>query len=276
MDSKRRITMNCPLCESSDSHVLTMETSEVYQCNQCTLQYIDDKEFSKKKDYLKNYKKSRDENSVLGKLRKIQYSLDAEHLQKFISKGKVLDVGCSTGEFLLNLSRNSKLQLYGIDLDKDAISLAKKRYGFKIQFFNCDLINYQTNLKYDCIVFRGSFQFLGSDLSKTLKKISKIFSENFRVIIYGLPNSDSILYYFLKDRWNLFDKLSHTLIFNRKSILKLCEIYNYKILEFSYPYLETPYANLKDDYESLIRLIRDGEKNSFPFYGNIMQIVLEK
>ncbi len=78
---------------------------------------------------------------------------------------------------------NSNLQLYGIDLDKDAISIAKKRYGSKIQFFNCDLINYQTDLKYDCIVFRSSFQFLGSDLRKTLKKISKICSKNFRVII---------------------------------------------------------------------------------------------
>ncbi|MCV0366643.1 class I SAM-dependent methyltransferase [Nitrosopumilus sp.] len=197
-------------------------------------------------------------------------------MKKIVPKGNVLDIGCSTGGFLANLSKISDLQLYGIDIDRDAIAIAEEKCNSAINFTETDLINYQTNLKFDCIVFRGSFQFLGFDLKETMKKIAELSSENVKIIIYSLPNSDSILYNLLKDNWHLFDEISHTLIFNKMSIMKLCEIYNYKIQECSYPYLETPYANHVKDNESLIQLIKGETKKSFPFWGNIMQIVLEK
>tara|TARA_Y100001949_G_C15908338_1_gene295747 strand:+ start:60 stop:872 length:813 start_codon:yes stop_codon:yes gene_type:complete len=270
------MTPICPLCDSKKCHEIKMDSCIVYQCNNCTLQYINDKENNIENNYLKNYNESRSEKSTLSKLRQIQYALDAKYLEKNISQGNVLDVGCSTGDFLNILSQNHDLHLFGIDIDEDAISIAKTKCNSEINFFNTDLINYQTNLKFDCIVFRGSFQFLGSDLKETLKKISEISSKNTKILIYSLPNSDSILYYFLKDKWNLFDEFSHTLIFNRTSLMKLCELYGYKIKEYAYPYLETPYANQANDYESLIQLINGEKKDSFPFLGNIIQVVLEK
>jgi len=268
--------MICPLCDSMKFQKVKIDTCRVYKCNQCSLQYIDNKEYNKNNNYLKNYNKLRKENSISSKLRQIQYSLDVKHLRKIVLKGNILDVGCSTGGFLDKLSKVSDFHLYGIDIDEDAIAIAKKKHDSRINFTNTDLINYQTSVKFDCIVFRGSFQFLGYELKETLNKISELSSEHIKIIIYSLPNSDSILYYLLKDDWHLFDKLSHTLIFNRVSIIKLCELYNYKIQECSYPYLETPYANYKKDYESLIQLIRNEKKKSFPFWGNIMQVVLEK
>lgn len=267
--------MICPLCDSKEFQEIDMNTCKVYKCDQCTLQYLDDKKLKKNNNYLEKYNELRKDDSISSKLRQIQYSVDAKHLKKIISKGKILDVGCSSGKFLNNLCDVADFHLYGIDIDKDAIDIAKKQNS-KINYTNTDLISYQTDLKFDCIIFRGSFQFLGSDLKKTMNKISKLSSENMKIIIYSLPNSDSILYHLLKDDWHLFDKLSHTLIFNKNSIMKLCEIYNYKIQELSYPYLETPYANNIEDNESLIQLIRNEKKKSFPFWGNIMQIVLEK
>ncbi len=219
--------MICPLCTSNKFQEKKMKSCQVYQCSNCALQYFDDDKCDKDSNYLQNYKESRKDKSVLSKLRQIQYSIDVEHLKKNILKGNVLDVGCSTGEFLNKLQKVSKLNLYGIDTDESAISVAKNKYDSTIDFVNTDLINYQTNLKFDCIIFRGSFQFLGHDLKKTLEKISKISSNNCKIIIYSLPNSNSILYYLLKDEWNLFDMFSKTLIFNKTSIMKLCEIYNY-------------------------------------------------
>lgn len=270
------MTQICPLCDSKKYHEIKMDRCIVYQCNNCTLEYINDQEYKIDNNYLKNYDKVRNKKSTSSKLRQIQYTLDAKHLEKNISQGNVLDVGCSTGDFLNILSQNPDLHLFGIDIDKDAISIAKTKYNSGINFFNTNLINYQTNLKFDCIVFRGSFQFLGSDLKGTLKKISEISSKNTKILIYSLPNSESILYYFLKDKWNLFDEFSHTLIFNKTSLMKLCKLYKYKIKECSFPYLETPYANQVNDYESLIQLINGEKKDSFPFLGNIIQVVLEK
>lgn len=268
--------MDCPLCDSDECEIFRLNTCIVNQCKQCSLQFIDEENDIEKSDYLKRYSKSRKEDSELSILRKIQYNLDIEHLKKNISKGNVLDVGCSTGIFLDSFDTESNFNLYGIDIDEDAIRFAKNKCNQKINFLKTDLINFETNLKFDCIVFRGSFQFLGNDLRKTMERISDLSSHNSKIVIYSLPNSDSILYYLLKDGWHLFDKFSHTLIFNRRSIMELCKKFNYRILECSYPYIETPYANMKKDYEKLIKLIKFGEKDSFPFWGNIMQLVLEK
>jgi len=152
----------------------------------------------------------------------------------------------------------------------------KKNLELKFNFFDCDLVNFDTEIKFDCIIFRGTFQYLSTDLCKSMKKLNQICSKNSKIIILSLPNSDSFLYKILKNKWHLFHKLEHTLIFNRKSLYKLCEIYGYRIIELSYPYLETPYANITEDYENLIKLILDKKQISFPFWGNIIQVVLEK
>ena len=268
--------MKCFLCNSKKISLLKMNTGSVNQCINCSLQFIDEKKNEDKSKYLKKYFKSRNGDSKLTKLRKIQYDLDVDHLIRNISRGNILDVGCSTGIFLNKLYKKSKFNLYGIDIDEDAIKIAKKQFNKKINFFKTNLINWNTNLKFDCIIFRGSFQFLGKDLNNHMEKISNICSNKSKIIVYSLPNSDSILYHILKDKWHLFDRFSHTLIFNRNSIMYLAKKFDYNVVECSYPYLETPYANITKDYEKLKKLIKFGKNESFPFWGNIMQVVLEK
>jgi len=268
--------MICPLCDSLNIEEITMNSCKINQCKKCTLQFINTEEYKKNQNYLKKYNNIRKEDSKLGKLREIQYSLDIKFLKKLNVRGNILDVGCSTGIFLNKLNKIPNLNLYGIDTDSNAIEVAKNKNTSKIRFTNTDLINYKINLKFDYIIFRGSFQFLGKDLKETLEKISKISSKNIKIIIYSLPNSDSVLYNLLKDNWHLFDKFSHSLIFNKNSIIEICKIYNYKIQEYSHPYLETPYANQSEDNKNLIQLIKGKKIKSFPFWGNIIQVVLEK
>ena len=263
----------CLLCSSKSLKKISFPSCVVNYCTKCTLQFI--KNPVSTNDYFEKYKKQRSVDSKYSKLRNTQYDIDATFLQKYLKSGNVLDVGCSDGIFLSKLNKYNNYNLIGIDPDSAAIEMAKKKFS-KINFYNTNLLDFDTKIKFDCIIFRGSFQFLGYDLKKTLDRISEISSKNIKIIIYSLPNSDSILYHLLKDEWHLFDKFSHTLIFNRNAITELCERFDYKIQECSYPYLETPYANCVKDNESLIQLIKGEKKKSFPFWGNIMQIVLEK
>jgi len=267
--------MNCPLCTSDRFSILKHTSTDVYVCNDCTLQYIDDRELDKNR-FSNFFAKFRANNSESDKLRQIQYDIDAQHIQRYLPNGKILDVGCSSGDFIARLRGSSNFQLFGIDLDTSAIKVAKKKYGNGIKFENCNLIKFDTNNRFDCIIFRGSFQYLGSEVRQTLERISEIIKKKGKLLIYSLPNSDSFVYHLLGDNWHLFNKVEHTLIFNRRSILKMCEIFQYKLIELSYPYLETPYANPEKDYENLISLVRKGQNHSFPFWGNVMQVVLEK
>jgi len=266
--------MRCLLCNCETSVTIPIANDSIYECTNCSLQFMPE---IKSDDYYDDYfDKFRSNNSNLDDLRKKQYNIDAQHMSNFLVSGNILDVGCSTGEFLSHFLAKSDCNLFGIDLDKGAISKAKKLYGEKIHFSVGHLHNFSEVKKFDCIVFRGTFQYLGSNLRLTMEKIQKILTKNGKILIYVLPNSDSFLYYYLKEKWHLFNRTEHTIIFNKKSILELCKLYNFKLLEISYPYLDTVYANPKKDYQSLIDLINEKKLQSFTFWGNIMQVVMKK
>ena len=185
--------MKCVLCKSEKTRLQKFQSTKIYHCINCDLQFMDDSNQKKNSNYLDNYNSERNEKSKLSKLRKIQYELDAKFLQKYISKGRLLDVGCSIGTFTKILESNSNFNVIGIDPDAKAIKKAKQNYK-KSEFYNYNLIELQANEKFDCIVFRGSFQFLGFELVKTMEKISNITNKKSKLIIFSLPNSDSFLY----------------------------------------------------------------------------------
>ena len=266
--------MNCPLCLSTEKSIKKFENSTVYICSNCSLEFLEKQQNS---NYYQNYHQHFDlSDRKIDELRNIQYSIHVEHIKKNIPKGNLLDVGCSSGELLSRLKNNTNYNLFGIDPDKSAIDSAKKKYDNDINFTDSYLTNYESDKKFDAFIFRGTFQYLGNELISSMKKIHSLSTKSSRILMYSIPNSDSFLYNLLGENWHMFHKLEHTLIFNRLSILKLCKIFNYKLIELSYPYLETPYANPKKDYENLIDIIQNNKIKSFPFWGNIFRAVLEK
>lgn len=266
--------MNCPNCFSDINENIKYPNSEVYICKKCKLNFIDAQQG--KEFYMEFHKEYEHYNPNEDEKRTRQYSIHAEFIQKTIPSGIILDVGCSSGRLLSLLLKNDRLRLFGIDPDTSAIHHAKKEYENKIDFQDTDLINMNTSTKFDGIIFRGTFQYLGFDLKNTMEKIANIINPHGKIIILSLPNSDSLLYHILGEEWDLYRKLEHVLIFNRQSIMNLAKIYGYTITHMSYPYLETPYANVELDYKNLIELIKNDKRKSFPFWGNLMQIVLQK
>ena len=264
--------MNCPLCNSNNKQNKKLSNSQISICNDCSLNFIESKQDDNYYDgFCENFDLT---DSKIDKLRDKQYELHTKYIQKIIPKGKILDVGCSSGELLKRISKEGNYELVGIDPDKKAIKNAQDK-NKKIKFFESDLIKFDLENNFDAFVFRGTFQYLSYDLIKSLKKMRTIGKQNAKIIILSLPNSDSILYKILGDNWHMFHKLEHTLIFNRKSFLKLCDIFNFKLVECTYPYMETPYANPEKDSQDLIDLIKLNKEKSFPFWGNLMQVVLE-
>lgn len=245
---------------------------KIKKCHSCNLQFIDTR--SQNHDYFKNYRKFRTHTSSYFKLRLKQYEIDSNFFSNLVSKGNVLDIGCSNGIFLNKLNQVGNYNLFGIDPDETAIKNAKKKFP-TIKFKTTNLLKFEPKIKFDAIIFRGSFQFLGSELQDTLKKLPKISKRKAKIFLFSLPNSDSFLYYLLKEQWNLFDENSHKLIFNKFSIERLCKLHNFEIEHFSYPYIDTSYANPFKDYKKMVQSIYSKNFINIPFWGNIMQLVLK-
>lgn len=266
------IITSCPLCSSKNIKTQKLQKQKIEKCISCNLQFI--KTRSQNTSYFKNYNKFRNHTSSHFKLRLKQYEIDSNFLSNIISKGNILDVGCSDGIFLNKLNQVGIYNLFGIDPDEMAIKNAKKKFP-KIKFESSNLLEFESKIKFDAIIFRGSFQFLGLELQDTLKKLHHISKRKTKFFFFSLPNSDSFLYYLFKEKWNLFDEKSHKLIFNKFSIERLCKLYNFEIEHISYPYIDTPYANPLKDYKKIMRSIRLGNFVNVPFWGNMMQLVLK-
>jgi len=86
--------------------------------------------------------------------------------------GRILDVGCGDGSFLLSFSERG-WDTYGVDVSKDACNLAIKRLRRNI--FNSELSNccFPSNY-FDVIILNHALEHL-SNPNETLKEISIIF-----------------------------------------------------------------------------------------------------
>ena len=271
--------ITCFLCDSNNIDLLNINNIFVTKCNKCGFQYIPNNKQYIGENYYSNYSKGRyhKKNTKLNALRKEQYRIDANFLSRYIShNSRILDVGCSTGNFLFEIHNCYNLKsLLGVDIDISAISEAKRKYSDIATFKNIDLLKVDSNESFDLILFRGTLQYLDKNLHKSIQHIKKLLNKNGKIIIFSLPSSDSFIYKLLEDKWSLFHP-EMSLIFNEKSMRFLCEQHSLIIDDINYPYLEDVYSNIEDDYNQVKNIINGKSITSTPFWGAIMRVVISQ
>jgi SAM-dependent methyltransferase len=267
--------MKCYLCGSTKVKEKKIGKYVLNCCQICSMQFV--KDFGNEVEFHKKYfEKFRLPASKKNELREQQYHLDAQHFHNWVHKGSVIDIGCSNGRFIEILNDYKVYHHFtGLDIDYSAIENAKNKQGnAPVDFINSSLVNYKTEHEYDAAVFRGTLQYMSSDLKKTMLKLKKIIKKGGLIIVYSLPNADSFIFKLVGKDWSLFNPQEHKLFFNHNSLEYLAGKFNFTILEISYPYINTPYENIEQDYRSVIDIIKRNKKNSPPFFGNIIQLVL--
>jgi SAM-dependent methyltransferase len=83
------------------------------------------------------------------------------HLEKYASKGSILDLGCGTGNTSTELDAGAYRQYIGVDISQTCLDKATRRSkaagrADKNQFVCSDFINYVPRQKFDVILFRES------------------------------------------------------------------------------------------------------------------------
>ncbi len=238
---------------------LTPEGLNVYYSNNIQRRFDDDK---KMKD------------------REIQYIQDKEFLEKFISHGKVLDVGCNGGFFLSKLS--NKFEKFGLEIDKDAVKYAHKFFpSFDIRR---EWIGEDSFVKesFDLIIFRGVIEHM-YDPKSALMRATELLKPNGKIFFCATPNLDSFCADLYREKWNLWHPIQHINIFSINTLHRLMGRDRYGVMATDYPYLETPYENQVNDYEKIkedILIESQGKwevvEKSPPFWGNMMSVIFQK
>lgn len=220
-------------------------------------------------------------NSVKMVQREIQYQSDKTFIEHYIPEGKVLDVGCSGGFFLNAL--NDKFKKYGIEIDPVSVEYAKEHFSFgkNVQCVALEDAPFAEKT-FDLVLMRGTIEHVPDPVG-AIKKVSSLLKPNGYYYITATPNGASFAADLYRDRWTLFHPVQHIWHFSPKTLSKICEKFNLRLVAVDFPYLGTPYEKVRENVLDVAAEIKrqekgkkDGKIVSPPFWENMMSIVFQK
>ena len=202
--------------------------------------------------------------------RQLSFLHEKEYLEKLIPQkifetGKILDIGCSTGEFL------------------NAMKWGGEKHGVEISDFakekaitNGICFEYGVDKKsfFDIVIFRGTIQYLKNPF-EYLEKVFDCLKSGGYVIFLATPNSNSIYYKlfktlpFLEEALNYYIPSDISLSMNLKNL-------QYEIIDISYPYIKTPYCQFLSDHLQFLMKLTFNKNVKFPFWRSMIQVVAQK
>ena len=253
---------------------------EAKKCKDCGMisvnPHLNDEGLSK---VYENYFSHRLDEKELFEKRKIMYKIDHDWITKFINHGKILDVGCSGGQFLNTFDPN-KWERQGVEIDKDTAEFAKTQYDIPVNIGYFPEISFEE--KFDLIVIRGVIEHFSDPIS-VLKKCAEVLKPNGFLFITATPVGNSFAFDVYREKWHLFTPLAHIHFFTVDLLSRVLKTFGMSLIDQHYQYEETPYANPEEDFTKIqedIVLISQGKqdqiKQSVTFSGSMMTAVWQK
>ena len=194
------------------------------------------------------------------------FNSESKFIKNHVSSGRLLDIGCSTGEMIEAFDWDGPC--YGMEISRYAKTKAKKN-GIK---FTKDIFNSRNY--FDLVTYRGTIQHIDTPFLY-LKKTYTSLKKGGKVAFLATPNSSSIYF----KLWNTLPFLdlptTNYYIPSDKWLINAMENIGFKLVEKRYPYIKSPYSNpLLDHIKFLLKIL--GMNTKFPFWKNSMDLIFEK
>lgn len=104
-----------------------------------------------------------------------------------VKRKNILDIGCGGGILSEKLSLRGA-NVTGIDKSNTLINVAKRKYDSNVEYINVDIINFNSNVKYDIIICMEVVEHL-RDIDVFFKFLNKMKSDNTHVFISSLDKT---------------------------------------------------------------------------------------
>ncbi len=215
--------VDCDICSLDDTEVLfrkrdklgiTEVEFQVVECKRCGLLYVNPRptEAEMGKFYPEAYawKETLEADSFLTKwVRRLEkgyrYHLLRDEVSKVVkftgrSSGKVLDVGCGTGD-RLDVFRSKGFETYGVETS-DSANYAREHLHLNVS--KGDLFSAQfQDRSFDIVTLYNVLEHTHHP-SRVCNEIHRIVKDDGFLVIQ-IPNKDSLQYKIFKERWAAFD-----------------------------------------------------------------------
>lgn len=215
----------CPWCGKPTNHLylkvkdyfLTKEDFELYQCDHCELVFTVPRPTPEVigKYYQSEEYYSHQQNSK-GFIPKVYEMVKTINLKSKVTmavgdmaKGRLLDIGCGVGDFLLQTSKLG-WEIQGIEPSKQARDIAQSRLGFSpLQPSDYEKMPDQS---FDVITMWHVLEHV-DDLKTQTKELKRLLKPGGRLLV-ALPNYQSFDCQYYKDKWAAWDVPRHLNHFN--------------------------------------------------------------
>ena len=234
---------NCPVCNhdnftpfiSCKDHTVSAEVFNIVSCSGCNFKFTNPRpedsiigNYYKSEDYISHSNTKKGLISSLYHLVR-SYTLGQKEklLNKYVSRGTLLDYGCGTGMFLKKC-RDRSWSVFGLEPDDGARSIAKS-FDLKL----CENLNELNQLVEDrslsAITLWHVLEHV-SDLDNTLNLFRRKLKED-GVLIIAVPNYCSYDAKHYKENWAAYDVPRHLYHFNLDSVSNLLKNFAFKLID---------------------------------------------
>ncbi|MEW6600118.1 MAG: class I SAM-dependent methyltransferase [Nitrospirota bacterium] len=283
-------TVSCDLCGSDDLEYWdTARTNTLSRCRSCGLVFTNPRIASvQKKDevvYSKAYfqQKSRMTEKMIN-ARKKTYQREIDALRKYVSGGRVLDVGCGMGVFLDAFG--DEWEKYGCDVSSYALDIAGGK-NIRIYHGEFEKLDFEQNF-FDVVYFRASLHHTYSP-GKCLEKAYRILKPGGVAAVCMSNNCGGPAGRVFRAHVKSYEQ-GHNYLFSRGTLEEYLKRSRFEIMEVSYPYFGSGYESYRDFIDFVLQYVRYlylsvSSKLNTPetfnfsspaFYGNYINIYARK
>ena len=235
------VLKNCPICGSQKfdpfisgkDFFLTGESFSIVKCRDCGFRFTNPRpkaedlgKYYESSDYI-SHSDSRKGlfASVYQVVRKYTLSRKLSLISKFQPKGKILDIGCATGQFLNHMDENG-WKATGIEPDEKTRSRAISEYGLDV--FPEEQLNILDKYSFDVITMWHVLEHV-SDLNNRMEQLRNLLKPQGTLLI-AVPNCDSFDAKKYGEFWAGYDLPRHLYHFTKSDVKLLLERYGFTIV----------------------------------------------
>lgn len=233
--------INCVLCGSQDfASVLEREDLNLFvpgvfrvvRCRNCGLVFQNPRPSSVSwaEIYLPDYDQYKSENLRGGFsawMRKYGLQKRLRKIEKILPKGKLCDIGCASGDFLIEATESSNWEAFGIEPSKEACDLARQR-GLKVSNAKLEDISLEPGTL-DVVTMWNVIEHLENP-RKSLETINGWLKPN-GLIVFNTPNLNSLDHMIFGKYWIGYELPRHYFFFSNGSITSLLRVTGFELAQ---------------------------------------------
>ena len=195
------------------------------------------------------------------------YGLPRLNFPEYTEAGRVLDIGCGTGNYL-RILRNLGWEVYGVEPSEKAVNAGRKEYGLDIRAGTLLDHRFPDNY-FNFISMNHVLEHLPNPI-ETFAELKRIVHPDGMIVI-RMPNIDSYVYRrFVKNSYHI-DTPRHLILYSKTSFSYLCHITGLQIKNFlTSSSFHVFYESL--EYEKRDNMGKHGSKtkDDYPLFERIM------